>query len=147
MYNTETRIDELARLLRDSGYRLTPQRLGVVRALVEAEDHPSAEAVYSRISEVLPTTSLATVYNTLEALREMGQVLEIHPAQGPVRFDIRRPARHAHLICRACGRVDDVPGDSAESAERPVRVSGWSELDAQLDYYGLCPGCRRHTHD
>ncbi len=109
LYNTDNRLEELARLLRQSGYRLTPQRLEVVRALLEQEDHPSAETVYQRISPRLPTTSLATVYNTLDALKEIGQVLEITPGQGPSRYDVRRPHRHPHLLCTVCGRVEDAP--------------------------------------
>jgi Fur family peroxide stress response transcriptional regulator len=141
VYDVDSRLDELAGLLQESNYRLTPQRLAVVRALIEDDEHPSAETVYGRIRATLPTTSLATVYNTLEALREIGQVLEVRPGQGPVRYDVRQPHRHSHLLCTRCGRVEDAPL-SGEPARPEVQVQGWRELDVRLDFQGVCPECR-----
>ncbi|MEJ7654497.1 MAG: transcriptional repressor [Chloroflexia bacterium] len=100
----EYRLDELATRLRESGYRLTPQRLGVVRALVENDEHPSAEHVHQHQAR-LPTTSLATVYNTI-ALKEIGEVLGSRRGRsastcgGPIgaRFDL-------HRVCSSRGRA------------------------------------------
>lgn len=143
MYDVEYRLDELATRLRESGYRLTPQRLGVVRALVENDEHPSAEHVHQRISARLPTTSLATVYNTIEALKEIGEVLEVRPAQGPIRFDVRRPNRHTHLICTECARVEDAHlAPEPEIEVGKFHVVGWQDLVVRLDLHGVCPGCQ-----
>ncbi|MDQ3856032.1 MAG: transcriptional repressor [Chloroflexota bacterium] len=141
MYDVDQRLQELGVRLRRSGYRLTPQRLEVVRALVE-DEHPSAEAVYQRISARLPTTSLATVYNTLDALRRLGEVLEIRPAQGPSRFDVRQPHRHPHLLCTQCGRVEDAHAvqEPAVDVAEPA-AAGWRDLVVRLDLYGVCPAC------
>lgn len=141
MYDVDTRLTELADLLRASGYRLTPQRLAVVRALIVQEDHPSAETVYQRIQPSLPTTSLATVYNTLDALKEIGQVLEIRPGQGPSRWDVRRPGGHPHLLCTVCGRVEDVPNAVLPEPPAGGVTRGWTGLDARLDFQGVCPAC------
>lgn len=146
MYDVQPRFEELTGLLRESGYRLTPQRLEVLRALIETEEHPSAETVYNRISQRLPTTSLATVYNTLEALKEIGQVLEVRPGQGPVRFDARRPHRHPHLLCTRCGRVEDAPLLEQPDHAETVIAEGWQELDARLDFQGICPKCKGETY-
>ena len=127
---------------------MTPQRLGVVRALIEDESHPSSEAAYQHISRRLPTTSLATVYNTIEALKQIGQVLEIRPVQGPSRFDVRQPHHHPHLICTRCGRVED-----AHAVEEPqldatsLAGQGWERIDVRLDLYGLCPECKEMRTD
>lgn len=150
MYDVEGRLREVAGQLRGSGYRLTPQRLEVLRALVESDAHPSAEAVYGRIGERLPTTSLATVYNTLDALREIGQVLEVRPGQGPVRYDVRQPRGHAHLLCVRCGRVEDAPlpvPSSSLPTPTPAEAAGWTELDVRLDYLGVCPACGEEARD
>lgn len=141
MYDVDTRLRELAGTLRGSGYRLTPQRLAVVRAFIEQEDHPSAETVYGRIHALMPTTSLATVYNTLDALKEIGQVLEIRPGQGPSRWDVRRPHGHAHLLCTECGRVEDAPHSALPEPPSHVAAGGWRGLDARLDFEGVCPAC------
>ena len=142
MYDVRARLEELSGLLRGSGYRLTPQRLAVLEALIEYEEHPSAETVYGRISEKLPTTSLATVYNTLDALKELGQVLEVRPGQGPVRFDVRQPHQHPHLLCTSCGRVEDAHLPEPPHPA-PVEAAGWRGLDVRLDFQGVCPACRQ----
>lgn len=145
MYDVQGRLDEVARELREAGYRLTPQRLAVLEALLQDEGHPSAETVYARIHDKLPTTSLATVYNTLDALRDIGQVLEVRPGQGPVRYDVRQPQGHPHLLCTRCGRVEDAP-PSVAAGPRPSAAAvadGWQELDVRLDFQGVCPSCKR----
>lgn len=146
MYDVDSRLDELAGLLRESGYRVTPQRLAVVRALLEDGGHPSAETVYGRIGETMPTTSLATVYNTLDALRGIAQVLEVRPGQGPARYDVRQPRGHPHLLCTRCGRVEDAPVPPETPQPAAIRVEGWGDLRARLDYEGLCPGCTGEIH-
>ncbi|MDQ3327728.1 MAG: transcriptional repressor, partial [Chloroflexota bacterium] len=83
----------------------------------------------------------ATVYNTLDALREIGQVLEVRPGQGPVRYDVRQPHSHPHLLCTRCGRVEDAP-ISEEPARPEVQMRGWRALDVRLDFQGVCPSCR-----
>lgn len=138
----DNRLQELLKLLRESGYRLTPQRLAVVRVLVEDEEHPSAETIYGRLSELLPTTSLATVYNTLDALRDIDQVLEVRPAQGPTRFDVRNPLGHPHLICTRCGRVEDAPVPVEYAHTECVAAAGWEGLVVRLDFQGICPECQ-----
>ncbi len=141
VYDVDTRYQELVHELRDYGYRLTPQRLAVVQALIEDEEHPSAEIVYERISRRLPTTSLATVYNTLDALKAIGQVLEIRPGQGPIRYDVRRPSRHPHLICQRCGHVEDARVPEGSLRELGVEANGWQNLQARVDFQGICPAC------
>lgn len=147
LYDIDQRLNELAHLLRESGYRLTPQRLAVVRALIEDEEHPSAETVYSRISQQLPTTSLATVYNTVEALKKIGQVLEVRPGQGPIRYDVRQPHRHPHLLCIHCGRVEDAAVLEDPVATTQVAAEGWKALDVRLDFQGICPTCKEVRAD
>lgn len=147
MYDVDCRLQELAQLLRESGHRLTPQRLAVVRALIEDEQHPSAETVYGRISELLPTTSLATVYNTLDALKQLNQVLEIRPGQGPIRYDVRNPHGHAHLICTRCGRVEDAHLPDEPVSRPPITAREWEGLHVRLDFQGICPSCREVAVD
>jgi Fur family peroxide stress response transcriptional regulator len=142
LYDVEGRLGELTGLLRKSGYRLTPQRIAVVRALVEDPSHPSAEAVYARIGGALPTTSLATVYNTLDALKELGQVMEVRPAQGPTRFDVRQPYSHPHLLCTRCGRVEDAAVSGEPLPAATAEAEGWQGLDARLEFRGVCPSCK-----
>jgi Fur family peroxide stress response transcriptional regulator len=139
----DERVQEMMAGLRAAGHRLTPQRLAVVRALVGSPSHPSADQVYSAVVAEHPGIGLATIYNTLELLQSLGQVMPLDFGEGRKRYDARRPEPHAHLICAACGRVEDV--DGLDLAGLPVQVAsrtGYQVLEHRFDLRGLCPTCQ-----
>jgi Fur family peroxide stress response transcriptional regulator len=135
-------VGDIVARLRARGHRLTPQRYAVVRALVEGGEHPSAEQLFQRITADYPMMSPATVYKTLDALKQAGEVLELEFREGPNRYDANMPTPHPHAVCTRCGRIDDVAVDQIESSvsdaatQTGYRISGY-----RLDYYGLCPSC------
>jgi Fur family transcriptional regulator, peroxide stress response regulator len=96
--------------LEAAGWKLTPQRAAVYDALRRAEGHPSAEEVYRRVRESIPTISLATVYKALEALAASGLAARLSADDGTARFDARRD-HHYHLRCLRSGAVEDLPTD------------------------------------
>ena len=77
MADSDARLQELVRVLRDRGYRLTPQRMAVLSILSASEGHPSVQQIYNQVREDFPMTSLGTIYKTVTLLREMGEVLEL----------------------------------------------------------------------
>jgi Fur family transcriptional regulator, peroxide stress response regulator len=87
----EARVRELTRRLAERGYRLTPQRLCLLDALVDAVTHPTAEELFARVRETCPTTSRATIYKTLDTLKELGEVLQLEFRDGSNRYDGVRP--------------------------------------------------------
>jgi Fe2+ or Zn2+ uptake regulation protein len=101
---------ELKDALEAAGWKLTPQRTAVYDALRSADGHPTAEEVYRRVQEGIPTISLATVYKALEALAASGLAAKLADADGTARFDARR-APHYHLRCLRSGAVEDLPTD------------------------------------
>jgi Fur family peroxide stress response transcriptional regulator len=139
----ETRVEDLRQKLHDSGHRITPQRLCILRALLELDTHPSAEEIYDQVRLVSPTTSLATIYKTLDTLRDMGEVLEIQPGDGRQHYDGVRPQFHPHVICTRCGEIRDVeiagltglPGQAQS-------VSGYEIHAQRVEFYGLCAACQ-----
>jgi Fur family peroxide stress response transcriptional regulator len=143
MPRTQHRVRELVAALRAKGYRLTPQRLAVLRALVESTDHPSVEQVYEEVARQHPMISRATVYKTVETLKGMGQVLELEFSGAGNRYDGRRVEPHPHLVCRGCGRIEDLelPGLMREATE-VAQKRGYQLLGHRLDFYGLCPECQ-----
>jgi Fur family transcriptional regulator, peroxide stress response regulator len=143
MESREARIAELKRKLAEQGYRITPQRLAVVGALVEARNHPSAEELFARVRESCPTTSRATVYQTLDTLKAIGEVLELEFRDGSNRYDGVRPQPHPHRVCTRCGQIEDVEleGISALAAE-VAAATGYEIRSHRVDFYGLCAGCR-----
>ena len=76
--------------------------------------------IHQEIRRFFPGTSLATVYNTIELLKEIGQVLEIEFSGAPNRYDGRRPGPHPHLVCLRCGKIDDVDSTYADNPSDAV---------------------------
>jgi len=135
------RLDEVAARLKATGYRLTPQRLAVLRTLIGSDQHPSVEQIYRRVRQDFPTTSLATVYNTLECLKGLREVIEL-PLGGGSRYDGRRPEPHAHLICTACSRIEDLDIDLPGAAQAVAQERGYTDVRHRLEFYGICPACQ-----
>src|SRR5437868_1440324 len=135
-------IDErLITKLRERGLRVTSQRVVIHRALCRETQHLTAEQVLDSVSDVLPGTSLPTVYATLELLEELGLIRRLGTGNGAVLFD-SRVEPHAHTVCRRCGATTDL--DGAPASERTLaraREVGFAPDDAQLVIWGLCEGC------
>jgi Fe2+ or Zn2+ uptake regulation protein len=137
-----TEIDErLVSQLRERGMRVTPQRIVIHRELCGHSQHMTAEQVLGRVSDVLPGTSLPTVYSTLELLEALGLVRRVGTGNGAVVFD-SRVEPHAHTVCRRCGAMADLEGTTApDDALRRAGATGFVPDHAQLVVWGLCADC------
>jgi Fur family peroxide stress response transcriptional regulator len=137
------RDQELIDRIHDTGYRLTPQRLALIRLLADDCSHPTAEQVYTRLRQEFPTVSLATVYNTLEMLVALGEALPLDLQEGVTRYDVRRPTAHGHVICRHCGRVEDVELTEVPNLLRATGdQTGFGDVRPRIAFDGVCPDCR-----
>jgi len=135
------RLDDLVASLRSAGHRFPPQRLAIIKTLVDSGEHPSVEQIYRRVRKDFPTTSLATVYNTLERLKEMGEVLEL-PSSGGSRYDGLNPQPHPHLRCTVCGAIEDLDVDLGPAAQEVAARRGYADVHHRLEFYGVCPRCQ-----
>src|ERR1700722_4952061 len=124
----EATIGELIERLRDRKWKLTAQRRVVAEVLAGEHIHLTADAVYSRAQQLLPEISLATVYNTLNELVDMGEVLEISAGDGPKRYDPNITVAHPHLYCVGCGALRDVNPDGTDRLELPAGQQHGVEL-------------------
>ena len=122
-----------------SGIRLTPQRRFVYEALMEKRDHPTALEVFLRAKERMPSISLATVYNCLEALTESGLIRQVNCDRASSRY-CPNLVPHGHFFCKECGAVFDVPLKTSLEAswEAPA---GALVSHAVITLRGLCPAC------
>jgi Fur family peroxide stress response transcriptional regulator len=145
MPDPHVRFDELITALKESDFRLTPQRVELVRLIASSEGHPSAAQLYARIKRKFPTISQATVYKTLALLKELGQVLEID-LRDDSHYDGNRPQPHPHLICMKCNKiVDGELSLDQESIRKLEQASGYQILRPLITLYGLCPDCRKES--
>jgi len=139
----QSRFEKLVNKLREREYRLTPQRIALLRLLAASEGHPSASQLYDQIKDRFPTTSLATVYKTLNVLKEIDEVLELGFSDGDNRYDGNKPYPHPHLICVRCRRIMDPEVKLAQDLMQQVaQQSGYQIVSHRLDFYGVCPDCR-----
>jgi Fur family transcriptional regulator, stress-responsive regulator len=139
----EATISELVQRLRDRGWRLTAQRRVVAEVLAGEHIHLTADVIYSRAQRLLPEISLATVYNTLNELVDMGEVLEISTGVGPKRYDPNTTVAHQHLYCISCGALRDVNPEGVDRLALPDgQQHGFELLDVDVVFRGRCPDCR-----
>jgi Fur family peroxide stress response transcriptional regulator len=142
MADPEVRFNELITALKERDFRLTPQRVELVRLIASSEEHPSAAQLYAKIKTRFPTMSQATVYKTLALLKEMNQVLEID-LRDDSHYDGNRSDPHPHLICMQCNKIVDGNLElEASSIRRLENNSGFQIIRPQIAFYGLCPDCK-----
>jgi Fur family ferric uptake transcriptional regulator len=135
--------DDAARiaLLRASDLHVTPQRLGVLRAL-SASPHSTADELHRLVRAELGTVSRQAVYDALAALTGRGVLRRIEPAGSPARYEDRVGDNHHHLVCRTCGRMVDV--DCAVGPApclTPLDGAGYEVDEAEIVYWGRCADC------
>lgn len=128
-------------------HRNTRQRQVILEELQNLTSHPTAAALYETVRRRLPKISLGTVYRNLELLARMGVIQKLDFAGGEARFD-GNVARHDHLRCVRCGRVDDVSAPPLDLSEGPTNDwSGYRILGHRLEFFGICPECRLRQDD
>jgi Fur family peroxide stress response transcriptional regulator len=127
--------------LRSKGYKATPQRIAICRIALNSRAHPSAQQVYDEVKKLHPTVSLATVYKTLEVLRDLDLVQEINLPKGQARFDSYM-SPHINLVCLKCGRITDLDELIIKEITSKVIASTKFEPTGQrVDVYGICQKC------
>lgn len=128
-------------VLRGAGLRVTATRRAVHEALA-ALPHASADEVFETIRQVLPNTSLQSVYNVLGDFVDAGIARRIEPAGAPGLFEMRVGDNHHHVVCTACGRVDDIDCVAGTPpCLHPADAHGFQIRTAELTFWGLCPDC------
>ncbi len=120
--------------------RLTRQRREVLDLLLEKRDHPTATEVYERAKARIPSISLATVYNCLEALTHAGYVRQVNMDRQPSRY-CPNLTEHAHFVCDSCGSISDVEVD--QTFHLHLHLPEGSQLQkADIVLHGSCSGCQ-----
>jgi Fur family transcriptional regulator, peroxide stress response regulator len=128
--------DVLSRRLADCGLRPTPQREVVLQVLLDKRDHPTADEVFARVKHEMPSISLATVYNCLEAMVQCSLVRAVNFERGPTRYCPNlRP--HAHFHDDASGQTHDIdlPANLLEQL-RSLLPQGYNAEHIEINFHG-----------
>ena len=127
--------------LRSKGYKATPQRIAICQIMLNSRTHPSAQQVYDEVKRIHPTVSLATVYKTLEVLRDLDLVQELNFPEGQARFDSNMKP-HINLICLKCGTITDLDDKTIKEITKKVTASTkFKPTGQRIDVYGICQKC------
>jgi Fur family ferric uptake transcriptional regulator len=127
--------------LREKGYRLTPQRELVLRA-VDRLGHATPDEVFSAVREDSRAVNISTVYRTLELLEELGLVRHTHLSDRAPTYHSTTTPDHAHLVCRGCGQVIEASPDVMGPLVEALReVHGFHADLGHLAVFGLCRDC------
>ncbi len=126
--------------------RMTKQRKVVYDVLMdEARDHPTASEVFVRAKNVMPSISLATVYNCLETLTQAGAVKQVNVDREASRF-CPNLQPHAHFFCSECEEIFDVNLKTESAATTPWQLPAGAEVDhLDVTMRGKCPKCSEST--
>jgi Fur family ferric uptake transcriptional regulator len=140
---------KISAMLRENGYRLTPQRRAVLRVIFATNGHLTPAEIHRGVSVEYPGIGLVTVYRALEMLGRLGLICEVHSGGNCHSYLVRRPQEHHHhLICSDCGRVVDFAGCDLDSlAARLSRETGFAVEGHLLEFSGLCPACQELNSD
>lgn len=134
---------ELAKILRDNGCKVTPQRLAVYDMLSHTTEHPTAEMIYQKVKEQYPTMSFATVYKSVEIFSKLGVIQVLNTGEDSFRYDAKT-SEHLHIKCTKCGRVNDVSHLDARAVESLVEnETGFKVNGHHFYFYGICPDCQK----
>ena len=137
------RLDQMLLKLRDHDFRITPQRLAVLKVLAASDGHPSVERIYETVRVRFPTTSIATIYKTVALLKQENEVIEISFPDGSNRYDGNKPYPHPHLICTRCKKIIDPDLSSLEYLAKEVtKETGFQSHTHRVDFFGLCRECQ-----
>ncbi|GHJ45366.1 transcriptional repressor [Catellatospora sp. TT07R-123] len=124
--------------------RNTRQRSAVATLLSEVEGFHSAQQLHAMLRDRGERVGLTTVYRTLQALADAGDIDVMRPPNGEQLFRRCSDGHHHHLVCRRCGRTVEVAGPAVESwADRVAAQHGFVDVSHTLEIFGTCQGCAK----
>jgi Fur family transcriptional regulator, peroxide stress response regulator len=139
-----SQADQIVAVLKSRGLRVTPQRYAVYANLLGRYDHPTADDILGDLNQSAPTSSQATVYSSLQALREVNLVREVLLEEGVCRYDANVGPHH-HFRCQSCGAIADIPWETLSSLNLQTLSSRWQIESYEVTVRGLCDRCQPET--
>lgn len=134
---------DYAALMRERGFRVTPQRQLVLDAICEGDGHTTPDEIYQRVRARTPHVNRATVYRNLDFLCEMRLVVAVQIG-GQMYYEIAGDAPHHHLICHNCNRMEQISHATVKALFDKIEREQKFLVDMDhLALFGLCQKCRR----
>ena len=137
------RLNAYRRICREQGLRVTIQKRAILEAVLELDNHPTADQVHAFVTHEKPDVSRTTVYRALEGFARLGLITKAcHPGSA-TRYD-RNVDIHHHLICLYCDTVIDISDTGLDRLTVPDTSGFDFEVqDFRVQLRGICGRCRK----
>ena len=132
--------ESITATLKSKGLRVTPQRFAVYAKLLSRSDHPTVEQILEDLNQNFPVSSQATIYSSLQVLREVGLVQEVLLDGGVSRYDANTEYHH-HFRCSSCGTIEDIPSNQFQVLNLDKLRPGLKAETYEIVVRGLCDRC------
>ena len=133
--------EEIVKLLKSKKLRVTPQRFAVYSNLLARTDHPTAEQILHDVTKDVPRSSQATIYSSLQALRDVGLVREVLLEEGVCRYDANVELHH-HFRCKSCGAIEYVAWEQFQSVSTEHLRPELKVESYEVTVHGVCDRCQ-----
>lgn len=129
-------------IIHAAGHRVTPQRVLILDAVCEEGGHTTLGAVYARVRHVDPSIDRSTLYRTLKLFVDLGLVVSADTGDGETYYEIAKPHRHHHLVCRQCGKEEEIEHTLLQRMfDQMLQEYGFKVNTDHLVLFGLCNKC------
>ncbi|MBF7095770.1 Fur family transcriptional regulator [Alkalibacter mobilis] len=145
-------IEKYKEILRENGYKLTPQRRHVIDAIIDKKDcHMSIDEIYKVVKGNCPEIGIATIYRTVQLFEEIGILSKQYFDDGCHRYEISDGSRHHnhhHLICNECGSVIEIQDEYFDALEQHIeKEKKFKITNHNVVFFGICENCRKKSGD
>ena len=123
------------------GVRQTKQRSAILGRIRQADGPLSIAQIHERAGEEIPGLGIATVYRTVKALREGGEIVTVDlPGEEP-HYEAADRGHHHHFRCRVCEQTYDLGLCPVGIPRGTMLPGGYTVEDHSLTLYGRCAAC------
>lgn len=128
-----------------STLKYSRQREAIKNFLMNRNDHPTADTIYTCLREEYPNISLGTVYRNLSLLEEIGEISKISVGSGADHYD-GDTTQHQHFICTRCNQVYDIQIKNIDSIVEEAAKSFPGIIESyRVNFYGICETCAKNN--
>ncbi len=144
MNNKTGSLEITRRALNEPGLRVTNQRALILEIIRRGQGHLDADEVYRQAREKQPRLSMSTVYRTLQLLKKLGLIEEVHFNEEHHHYEMKPPSEHHHMVCLGCGKVIEFRYPLSGYVKRNVaEAKDFDIVDAEIRMTGYCSRCRK----
>lgn len=134
-------VKDIKNTLIDYGIQPSYTRIRIYEVLKLSEVHLSAEDIYIKLIDNIPTLSRTTVYNTLSLFAKKGIISEVPVYGKALKYDANNKA-HGYFKCRICDGVFDIG-----AKEETFSKEGYKVEKIDVFYYGICNKCAKKLNE